>query len=126
AAHREQRPDGSYPTMIINSIDLNKMLGFVFANELDQLADFLAAEVEKLADAGADFGLLASNTPHIVFPQLRERSPIPLISIVECACHAAKEMGLKKLGLFGMRFTMQGTFYPEVFSKAGMALIVPK
>ena len=124
-AYREQRTDGSYPTMIINSIDLTKMLGFVFANELDQLADYLAVEVQKVAAAGADFGLLASNTPHIVFPQLRERSPIPLISIVECACEAAKQMGLKKLGLFGMRATMQGSFYPEVFSKAGITLAVP-
>jgi len=125
AAYREQRPDGSYPLMIINSIDLNKMLGFVFANELEQLADYLAAEVQKLAAAGADFGLLASNTPHIVFRQLRERSPIPLISIVECACEAAKQMGLKKLGLFGLRSTMQGQFYPDVFSKAGITLVVP-
>jgi aspartate racemase len=126
AAYREQRKDGSYPAIIINSIDLSKMLGFVFANELEKLADYLSAEIQKLADAGADFGLLASNTPHIVFPQLRERSPIPLISIVECACEAAKGMGLKKLGLFGLRSTMQGQFYPDVFSKAGIALIVPK
>jgi aspartate racemase len=126
AAYREQRPDGSYPTMIINSIDLTKMLGFVVANELEQLADYLSAEIQKLADAGADFGLLASNTPHIVFKQLSAGSPIPLISIVECACEAAKEMGLKKLGLFGMRFTMQGSFYPEVFSRAGITLITPK
>jgi len=125
AAYREQRPDGSYPQMVINSIDLNKMLGFVFANELGQLTDFLAAEVQKLVDAGADFGLLASNTPHMVFPQLRERSPIPLISIVESACEAAKGMVLKKLGLFGLRSTMQGHFYPDVFSKAGIALVVP-
>jgi len=125
AAYREQRPDGSYPLMIINSIDLNKMLGFVFANQLDHLADYLAVEVQKLAAAGADFGLLASNTPHIVFPQLRQRSPIPLISIVESACEAATQMGLKKVGLFGLRSTMQGQFYPDVFSKAGITLVVP-
>jgi aspartate racemase len=34
-------------------------------------------------------------------------------------------MGLKRLGLFGTLFTMQGQFYPEVFSKAGMALVKP-
>jgi len=125
AAYREQRKDGSYPTMIINSIDLTKMLGFVFANELEQLADYLSAEIQKLADAGADFGLLASNTPHIVFNQLSAGSPIPLISIVECACEAAKQMGLKKLGLLGLRSTMEGGFYPAAFSKAGITLLAP-
>src|SRR4051812_45623088 len=111
--------------MIINSIDLTKMLGFLFANQLEQLADYLGAEIQKLADAGADFGLLASNTPHIVFNQLSAGSPIPLISIVECAREAAKEMGLKKLGLLGLRSTMEAGFYPAAFSKAGITLISP-
>ncbi len=125
ASYREQRPDGSYPSIIINSIDLNKMLGFVFANELDQLTEFLLPEVGRLAHAGADFGLFASNTPHIVFDRLSPRSPIPLISIVECAGEVAKELGLKKLGLLGLRSTMQGTFYPEVFARGGMSLVAP-
>jgi len=125
AAYREQRPDGSYPQLIINSIDLNRMLSFVYANELEKLADYLSAEIQKLADAGADLGLMASNTPHIVFTQLSAGSPIPLISIVESTCNAAKQMGLKKLGLVGNRFIMQGRFYPEVFSKAGITLVAP-
>jgi aspartate racemase len=125
AAYREQRPDGGYPQIVINSIDLTRMLSFVYANELEQLTDYLSVEVQKLVDAGADIGLMASNTPHIVFNQLSAGSTIPLISIVESTCESAKQMGLKKLGLLGNRFIMQGRFYPEVFSKAGIALVVP-
>jgi len=125
AAYRERRKDGSYPSIIINSIDLTKMLGFVFARELDELTKFLLLEIQKLADAGADFALLASNTPHIVFDRLSGRSPIPLISIVQCACDAAKGMGLKRVGLLGLRPTMEGVFYPEVFAAAGITLVVP-
>ena len=33
---------------------------------------------------------------------------------------------LKKIGLFGTRFTMQGRFYKDVFSKAGITLAVPE
>ncbi|HLQ52226.1 MAG TPA: amino acid racemase, partial [Terriglobales bacterium] len=68
---------------------------------------------------------LAANTAHIVFDEVCRQSPIPLISIVQATCDAAKIRGLKKLGLFGTRFTMQGRFYPEVFSKEGIALAVP-
>lgn len=78
-----------------------------------------------MARAGVDFGVLASNTPHIVFDELRKRSPIPLLSIVEATHDEARARGLKKVGLFGTRFTMQGQFYPEVFSRAGIQLIVP-
>jgi|SRR5450432_136481 aspartate racemase len=125
AAYREQKPDGSYPSIVINSIDMTKMLDFVGANELEKLIEYLLDEVRKLARAGADFGLLASNTPHIVFEEVRRRSPIPLISIVEVTCQAAKDLGLQKLGLFGTRFTMGGHFYPDVFSRAGITLVAP-
>jgi aspartate racemase len=36
-----------------------------------------------------------------------------------------KVMGFRKLGLFGARFTMQGRFYPDVFSRDGIMLAVP-
>jgi aspartate racemase len=125
AAYRERKADGSYPSIIINSIDLTRLLDLVGADELDQLVDYLLDELQKLSHAGADFGLLASNTPHIVFEEISRQSPIPLISIVEVTCQAAKTQGLKKLGLFGTRSTMQGRFYPETFSREGIALVVP-
>ena len=125
AGYRERKGDASYPSIIINSIDLNRLIAWMNADELDDAAAYLVHEVEKLARAGADFGALASNTPHIVFDQVRARSPIPLISIVESACDAVQALGIKRVGLLGTRFTMQGRFYPEVFSKAGINLIVP-
>ncbi len=125
AAYREQRQDGSYPAIIINSIDLNKIRDLVTASALPDLAEYLVAEVQRLARAGADFGLLAANTPHIVFDDIRRQSPIPLLSIVEATCEAAKALGLKRLGLLGTRFTMQGRFYPDVFSAAAITLAVP-
>ena len=125
AAYREQRQDGSYPAIIINSIDLNKVRDLVTANALADLTEHLVAEVQRLARAGADFGLVTANTAHIVFDDIRRHSPIPLISIVEATCDAARALGLKRLGLLGTRFTMQGRFFPDVFARAAMTLAVP-
>ncbi|HEX8773357.1 MAG TPA: amino acid racemase [Pyrinomonadaceae bacterium] len=125
ASYREQRSDGSYPSIIINSIDMTKMLGLIEAGELAGVTEYLAGEIQRLERAGADFGLMASNTPHIVFDQVRRRSGIPLLSIVEATCEEAKALGLKRLGLFGTRFTMRGGFYAEVFSRAGMTIVLP-
>jgi aspartate racemase len=125
AAFRERNPDGSYPAILIDSIDLQRMLKLV-ATDLPQLTEYLAAEIDRLARAGADFALLAANTPHIVFDDLERRSPIPLVSIVQAACEAAKRLGLTRLGLLGTRFTMEGRFYPDVFSRAGITLVPPQ
>jgi aspartate racemase len=125
AAYREQRADGSYPLIIINSIDLSRMLSLIEADKWAEVTSRLVDEIQKLARAGADFGLLSANTPHIVFDDVSRLSPIPLISIVEATCDAAKALGLKRLGLFGTRFTMQARFYQDAFSRAGMTLVVP-
>jgi aspartate racemase len=118
-------PGAGFPPVIINSIDLDRMLGMVEAKAFDELAAYLSDEIQRLARAGAHLALLASNTPHVVFDALRERSPLPLVSIVEATCSAARVLGLKRPGLIGTRFTMQGSFYPDVFSKHGISLVTP-
>jgi len=125
AAYRERTRDDSYPPILINSIDLTRLLRLVGENRLGELVDWLVQEIERLARAGAEVGLLASNTPHLVFPDLARRSPIPLLSIVEAAAAATEEQGLRTVGLLGTRFTMEGRFYPEVFARRGIAVHAP-
>ena len=125
AAYKGRIQDGSYPLIIINSIDLKKMLGMIGTNQLPEVTQYLLMEIHKLARAGADFGLLASNTPHIVFESLAEQSPISLISIVESARDAVQQAGSTKVGLLGTRFTMEGNFYEKLFSSSGISLVIP-
>ena len=121
----QDAPATSYPSIIINSVNVNRLLAWMKVGDLASVTDYLAAELERLARAGVDFGVIAANTPHIVFDELQERSPIPLLSIVEATRDEARARGMKRVGLFGTRFTMQAQFYPEVFSRAGMQIIVP-
>jgi aspartate racemase len=124
--YRARKGDGSYPPILINSIDLQRVLTTVGAGELESLTNWLLTELKKLDRAGADFAIMASNTPHIVFDDLERQSPLPLISIVEKTSGAAKARGLKRLALFGTRFTMQGTAYRDLFSKQEIAVVVPE
>ncbi|MGD0037863.1 MAG: amino acid racemase, partial [Bacteroidota bacterium] len=98
---------------------------FVAKKDYDALVDYISREIQKLKDAGADFAAIASNTPHIVFEQLRKESVLPLISIVEATLAHAKKLGCKKLGLFGTKSTMQSGFYQAGFSKEGIEIITP-
>jgi aspartate racemase len=125
ARYRERVLDGSYPSIVINSIDLSKMLSLISANNRIGMVEFLSEAIHRVARAGAEFGLLASNTPHLIFDELKSRSPIPLLSIVEAACEAARALGHRRLGLFGTRFTMEGGFYADVFSRGGISVIAP-
>src|SRR5437588_103667 len=126
AMFRERRPDGHYPQFVINSIDLQKGIDFLEADDLAGMTNFLLKEIEKLPRAGADFGIIAANTPHIVFDEVRAKSPIPFISIVEASCEYAKSRNFKRLALFGTRYTMQANFYQKVFAREGIELVVPE
>lgn len=125
AGYRERDPKRAYPSIIVNSINLQQYLDWINANQLEEFATGLVKEIEVLARAGADFAALCSNTPHIVFDELQRRSSLPLISIIEATCERVQQFGIKKIGLFGTRFTMQGRFYPDVFSRAAIELITP-
>ncbi len=123
-AYRDKN-DGNSPPLIINSVNLKLLLALMTANKLEEFTYELNGAVEGLARAGADFAAFTANTPHIVFDEVQRRSRIPLISIVEAACEKVQSLGLKKVGLFGTRFTMQAKFYPEVFSRAGITVVAP-
>src|SRR5258708_21290740 len=109
-AYAERNGNASSPQLIINSIDFEKVVALVTANNVDALTAYCVIEVQRLAASGADFGLIAANTPHIVFDEVQRKSPIPLISIVRATCNAAKALNLNSLALLGTRFTMQGHF----------------
>ena len=122
-----QERDGTpqYPSIMINSINMTRMLDLIAKKEYEQLVHYLNDEIQKLKNGGADFAVVASNTPHIVFEQLRKKSILPLISIVEATRAHVKKSGCKKLGLFGTKSTMQGGFYQDGFSKVGMEIVTP-
>ena len=124
--YRSQTNDGSYPEILLHSIDMKTMLDLIGAGETAAVTAYLAGSVGRLASAGADFAILASNTPHLVFDELQAASPIPLLSIVEETCRRARAMGLESVGLFGTRFTMESGFYAQVFSAKGIDIHVPE
>jgi len=126
AGYRERVSDETYPPLLIHSIDVNKLLALAAQGKLKELVEYLLASLLQLERAGANFAIMAANTPHIVFDEISARSSLPLISIVQATCDFARAKALKRLGLFGTRSTMQAGFYQNTFGKAGIAVVVPE
>jgi aspartate racemase len=125
ASYQKRAGAKELPSILINSVDVYRGLAFLDANQPDLLADYLAEAIRRLADAGADFAIISANTPHLVFEQVQAQSSIPIISIVEAACAEAKARGIERIGLLGTRFTMQARFYPDIFSREGITVVIP-
>ncbi len=123
--HREKNPDAGNPPMVILSMNFYRLAEFMPTEDWDGLAEFLIGETKRLKSAGADFGIIAANTPHIAFDMIAPRSAVPLVSIVEATAKQAHQLGLRRVGLLGTQITMNGEFYPNVFSRSGIEIVVP-
>ena len=113
------------PSIVIDSLDVQRLLRLV-ATDRAALIEYLMESLHRLAGAGVTFAAMTANTPHLVFDDVAARSPVPLVSIVEVCAEAARGRGLRRLALLGTKFTMQGSFYPEVFERLGMVVVQPR
>jgi aspartate racemase len=114
-----------YPSLLINSINMNYMMNLVSEGQLDELVDYLSEEIYVLEKAGAKVIFMASNTPHIVYEPLAQRVKAKMVSIVDSTIAYAKTRGYSRLGLFGTISTMEGDFYQDGFDAVGMEIITP-
>jgi len=126
ARHRERSGATGNLHVVIDSVDIARFFSLMAIGDLEGVTAYLATSVEALARAGATLALVAANTPHVVFPELAARSPIPLVSIVEATCARAASLRLRRLSIFGTRFTMEGSFYPDALEAAGISVVLPE
>jgi aspartate racemase len=124
-SYMERFGDHGYPEIIIYSVNLEKYHQWRRDNRWDLVAQDLAASARRLQRAGADFGLIATNTMHKVFDDVQKAVDLPLINLIDATAAKAREMGLKKLGLLGTRYTMSDGFYQERIARNGLTVRVP-
>ena len=125
AEYFARRQDYYYPEVIVYSLNFQKFTDYEDRGELEPYVEYILQGLDALQRAGADFALMAANSPHAVFPQVAAQTTLPLLSIVEVTAQAAQARGLRRLLLLGIRFTMQATFYADVCARYGIDVITP-
>jgi len=120
-----QGGDFNYPQIFIHSLNLGAVLEMFQDQAWGKLTDLLVDSIQSLERAGAQFAAIASNTPHLVFDQVQERSPLPLISIVKATQERALALGLKRPGLLGTLTTMGSDLYQRAFAPHSLEVAVP-
>ena len=89
------------------------------------LAGAVANGLYALSNAGAELGLIATNTFHRVFDEVAASVPIPLISILDVVSGRLNELGCQRAALLGTKITMSGSFYQDHLSARGIETVVP-
>ena len=105
--------DYGYPEILIYSVNFQKFVDWQHNGQWNEAAREMAEALERLHVAGADFGLIATNTMHIVFDEVQQAVHMPLLSIVQATAEAILAAGLRSVGLLGTVFTMSERFFRE-------------
>jgi aspartate racemase len=117
--------DYGYPEILIYSVNFQRYVDWQHRGQWAEAAGAMSAALERLRLAGADFGIIATNTMHIVFDQVQAAVGMPLLSIVDATATAIRRTGLRTVGLLGTRFTMREPFFRDGLRRQGVAVLLP-
>jgi len=124
--YQERYGTQAYPEIVIYSVSFQQMEDWMEADQWEPVGGALADGLRRLAAAGADFAVMATNTMHLLFDRLERASPLPLLSIMDATGRAIERAGLRTVGLLGTRFTMEKPFYADGLARRGIRTIVPE
>jgi aspartate racemase len=120
-----RRGDLHYPEVVVFSLDFQRFTDLEDRGDREAYVDYIMEGVRALERAGADLVVMAANSPHAVFEEVEGRATVPVISIAEVAADKAESLGLKKLLLLGIKFTMRSDFYKRVCGRRGIGVVTP-
>lgn len=117
--------DYAFPEIIIYSVRFQRFIDLFMEGNWEIVAEETLRGLERLYKAGADFGIMATNTLHAVFERTKERSPIPLISIMDPVIEAIRHEEIHTVGLLATTFTVKEGFYGNRLVREGIQILVP-
>ncbi len=124
--YTERFGDYGYPEVIIYSVSFQPYVDWPNAGRWDLVAAGLSEAARKLAAAGADFVLIATNTMHKVVDDVRAAVDVPVLSLLDAVGEAILAQGISTVGLLGTRFTMEKPFYRGALAEQGITVLVPE
>ena len=114
-----------HPEVSVHTHSLARYMSCIYANDWPGVADLMLSSAEKLAKAGADFFICPDNTIHQAFDLVEPRSPRPWLHIAQEVANEAGRRHVKRLGVLGTRYLMEGPVYPQKLKAANLEYRIP-
>jgi aspartate racemase len=111
--------------LLIHSVDFAEIVRFQNSGDWAGAAEVLGRAGRGLADAGAQFLVMSTNTMHVVADEIEAAAGIPLLHIGAPTADAVLAARIGTVGLLGTRFTMELDFYRERLERRGLTVLTP-
>lgn len=121
-----RRGPHNHPEITLTGVAMHHLLPAWKKGDLAALRTAFMADMAKLAAAGADFFVLPDNTAHIALQAPGEPFPLPCLHIGEVVAEQALRDGLRRIGILGTNWTMEGPVYPGAFGRRNIQWAIPE
>lgn len=112
--------------LLLYSVDFEAFVEMQNRGDWLTMTDILVDIAFKLKSAGAEFIVIATNTMHMMAPDIEKAVGLPLVHIADTAAAEIKRLDMKKVGLLGTKFTMEMDFYKERLKTThGIDVVIP-
>jgi len=115
----------NFPDMTIECLNLQTLVERFNIDDWSGVAAILLQALNRLERAGAEFAAILANTPHNAYDLIRDKTPLPIVTIMDATAAALVSDDRKKVGLLGTRPTMEYGFFQKHFQSRGMDTLVP-
>jgi aspartate racemase len=127
---RNPRATSSTPEMSIESLDVSKAIS-LFGRDGDeeswaQYDEYHRGALQRIEASGADFALMASNTPHHRFASIVRGIRVPVLSIVDVIAKESARSRVTEVLILGTAVTMRSAGFREGFAKHGISAAGPR
>lgn len=111
---------------LMYSLEFQEISDLMQAGEWNTISVQMQKIASILKSGGADFLIICSNTLATPAPEIEKNIGIPVHSIAEAASKEILKMKLKKVGLLGTKYTMEGSYYKDTLQKHGIETVIPE
>jgi len=111
---------------LIYSVEFQEITDLMQAGDWKAISVRMQEIASILKSGGADFLIICSNTLAAPAPEIEKNIGMPVHSIAEATAKEILGMKLKKIGLLGTKYTMEGDYYRNTLYKYGIETVVPE
>lgn len=120
-----QKLTGNFPNLTIESLSVYDVLNYADAKDYEELTRYLLKGISNLAAANVDMVALTGITPHVVIDELKRKSPIPMISMLDTTKDYLKTHNLNNVLLTGTAQTLKAGFFQKNLQSDGFQVVLP-
>lgn len=117
------------PEMCIESLDLRRAISLIGTDGDEsswrQFDDYHRTSLRRLEASGADFAVMASNTPHHRYSAIVTGVDIPVLNMYEAVARRCRLDCHGKVLILGTALTMRSQVLPEAFASQDIEAFAP-